>query len=187
MAANSWVMFPPDAIPLPLHYSRLLRHVLGELPETRYDEKTETLWYSFTPRKNAGGTHLYAHGGLSAAILDEAMGVTVWLGGRTALAAKLDFSYHQPVELDKLYYVRARLRRVDQRRALAEGQILRDSERPLVTARGLFLRTDFAEIGALPRELGILLEFYENRQRGISAREAAKLMKDDPASRAPPS
>ena len=39
----------------------------------------------------------FAHGGLLAAVLDEAMGKAAWLAGHRAYAAHLEFDYRKPV------------------------------------------------------------------------------------------
>ena len=66
----------------------------------------------------------HAHGGASAAVIDEAMGAVVWQSGLRALLANLNLDYRLPVPLHTPVRAEAWLERMEGRKAYARGQIL---------------------------------------------------------------
>jgi acyl-coenzyme A thioesterase PaaI-like protein len=54
-------------------------------------------WATFGPHTEGPPGH--AHGGSMAAVLDEAMGLAVWLAHRAAVAAHLEADFRQPIPL----------------------------------------------------------------------------------------
>ena len=54
-------------------------------------------WATFGPHTEGPPGH--AHGGSMAAVLDEAMGLAVWLAHRTAVAAHLEADFRRPIPL----------------------------------------------------------------------------------------
>jgi len=81
------------------------------------------------------------HGGIVAALVDEAMGwATVLAGHRFTYTVELNLRYKQPVPVDETITVRARVTRDSRRLAVAEGEISLGEER-LVTATGKFMYT----------------------------------------------
>jgi acyl-coenzyme A thioesterase PaaI-like protein len=80
----------------------------------------------------------HAHGGASAAVIDEAMGAVVWQSGLRALLANLNLNYRLPVPLHTPLRAEAWLERVEGRKAYARGQIL-VGDRVAVEGTGLFV------------------------------------------------
>jgi len=80
----------------------------------------------------------HAHGGASAAVIDEAMGAVVWQSGLRALLANLNLDYRLPVPLHTPLRAEAWLERVEGRKAYARGQILVGG-RVAVEGTGLFV------------------------------------------------
>jgi len=80
----------------------------------------------------------HAHGGASAAVIDEAMGAVVWQSGLQVLLANLNLNYRLPVPLHTPLRAEAWLERVEGRKAYARGQIL-VGDRVAVEATGLFV------------------------------------------------
>ena len=54
-------------------------------------------WATFGPHTEGPPGH--AHGGSMAAVLDEAMGLAVWLAHRAAVAAHLETDFREPIPL----------------------------------------------------------------------------------------
>jgi acyl-coenzyme A thioesterase PaaI-like protein len=54
-------------------------------------------WATFGPHTEGPPGH--AHGGAMAAVLDEAMGLAVWLAHRAAVAAHLEADFREPIPL----------------------------------------------------------------------------------------
>lgn len=105
-------------------------------------------WYASEGRVHATfrfsesqqGPRDHAHGGATAAVLDEAMGAAVWVAGHQVLAANLNVDFRAPVPLGVDVRVEAWMTGVDGRKARAAGRIsLLDSTEPLVEATGLFV------------------------------------------------
>ncbi len=81
----------------------------------------------------------HAHGGASAAVIDEAMGATIWQSGYRALLAHYELDYAHPVPLNVPLRVEAWLERVDGRKLYARGHILLPDGRIAVQGQGLYL------------------------------------------------
>ena len=69
------------------------------------------------------GPPSYAHGGASAAILDEAMGLAVWAAGLKVAAVNLEINYQKPLPLHQPLTVEARITQKDGRKVLSSGEI----------------------------------------------------------------
>ncbi len=65
----------------------------------------------FVPREEHQGFQGYAHGGIGAAILDEAMGWAVYAAGAWALTAHMDLKYRRPVPIGEPVTVTAEVTR----------------------------------------------------------------------------
>lgn len=78
------------------------------------------------------------HGGASAAVMDEVMGLTLWYSGLRVVTANLSVDYIKPVPLNQLVHIRANLTGKTEKRVLAEGRILLPDGSVAVAARGSF-------------------------------------------------
>lgn len=81
----------------------------------------------------------HAHGGASAAILDEAMGVAVWVAGLRVVAVNLEINYRRPVPLGQRVTVRARVSRHTERKAWTLGEIILSDGTVAVEGRGIYV------------------------------------------------
>jgi len=81
----------------------------------------------------------HAHGGLSAAVLDEVMGAAVWQAGYTVAAAKIEINYRKPVPLGTLITTRGFITRRVRRKIYAHGEICLPDGTLLVEGKGLFV------------------------------------------------
>ncbi len=81
----------------------------------------------------------HAHGGFSAALLDEAMGASVWRAGFQAVAAHISIDYHKPVPLTQENQVRGWIETQDGRKIHARGEIRLPDGTLAVSGRGLFI------------------------------------------------
>lgn len=78
------------------------------------------------------------HGGISALLLDHALGVANHWGGTSGMTAKLTLRYHRTTPLSEPLTVTARQVGVDGRRIRATGE-LGTADGPRVSAEGLFI------------------------------------------------
>ena len=81
----------------------------------------------------------HAHGGLSAAVLDEVMGAAVWQAGYTVAAAKIEVNYRKPVPLGQCIKTKGYITRRNGRKIYARGEICLPDGTLLVTGKGLFI------------------------------------------------
>jgi uncharacterized protein (TIGR00369 family) len=81
----------------------------------------------------------HAHGGASAAILDEAMGVAVWVAGLRVVAVNLEINYRRPVPLGQRVAVRAHVSRHTERKAWTLGEIILPDGTVAVEGRGIYV------------------------------------------------
>jgi uncharacterized protein (TIGR00369 family) len=94
----------------------------------------------FTARKSHQGFPGVAHGGIAAAVLDEAMGWAMYAAGAWAVTARMEVRYRRPLPLDEEVVVTAAVTRNRGKRLEAEASIETTSGEILAEASGLFLR-----------------------------------------------
>ena len=94
----------------------------------------------FLPRKPHQGFPGVTHGGIAAAVLDEAMGWAMYAAGAWAMTARMEIRYRRPLPLGEEVRVTAQVVRDRGRRLEAEARIETASGEVLAEAKGLFLR-----------------------------------------------
>jgi len=87
------------------------------------------------------GAPLYAHGGMVAAVLDDACGYVSFLVLRIFVTAHLEIDYRRPVILGHEYEVRARCVDIDGRKVHMRAE-LTDEDGIAAEATGLFIAVD---------------------------------------------
>ncbi|MEH1126438.1 PaaI family thioesterase [Micromonospora sp. CPCC 206061] len=96
------------------------------------------------------GPPMYAHGGISALLLDQILGYATSVAGHPGMTVRLDTQYRAPVPLQTPLRLAAEVVGVDGRKVTARATITTaaDPETVLVEATGLFvaLRSDQAEL-----------------------------------------
>jgi acyl-coenzyme A thioesterase PaaI-like protein len=81
----------------------------------------------------------HTHGGASAAILDETMGLVVWAAGHKVAAANLEISYHKPLPLHQPLTVETRITQVEERKIYSTGEIKLADSTVAVSGRGIYV------------------------------------------------
>ncbi len=81
----------------------------------------------------------HAHGGASAAILDEAMGLVIWAAGLKVAAVNLEINYHKPLPLYQPLRVEARITQKDERKIFSAGEIKLAGGITAVSGRGIYV------------------------------------------------
>jgi uncharacterized protein (TIGR00369 family) len=94
----------------------------------------------FTARQSHQGFPGVAHGGIAAAVMDEAMGWAMYAAGAWAMTARMQVRYRRPLPLQEEVIVTARVTNNRGRRLEAEASIHTAAGEPLAEASGLFLR-----------------------------------------------
>lgn len=87
------------------------------------------------------GPPTYAHGGVSAMLLDQMLGYAVSASGNPGMTTRLDTTYHAPVPLLTPLRLSASVTAIDGRRVTAHGTIATaaDPDTVLATATGTFV------------------------------------------------
>ena len=82
----------------------------------------------------------FAHGGASAALLDEAMGAAVWLAGYRVASVNLNISYRKPVPLGQPFKVTAQVNERNGKKVTAVGEIRLADGTLAVSGEGIFVQ-----------------------------------------------
>lgn len=106
---------------------------------TWYAEADGSVSASFVLDEAQQGPPGHAHGGASAAILDEAMGAAVWYAGYNVAVVHLSLDYRKPVPLHQPLSCRARMEKQEGRKIYATGEIYLPDGQVAVRAHGIFL------------------------------------------------
>ena len=94
----------------------------------------------FTARDVHQGYPGVAHGGIAAAVLDEAMGWAMYAAGAWAMTARMEVKYRRPLPLGEELSVTAQVVRERGRWLEAVGELRTSSGELLAQAKGLFMR-----------------------------------------------
>lgn len=81
----------------------------------------------------------HAHGGATAALLDEAMGFSVWAAGYAVVAVNLNVDFMQPVPLGTPVTITARLAGRDGKAIHASGEVCLPDGSVAVAGRGIYV------------------------------------------------
>lgn len=93
----------------------------------------------FTLNESQQGPPAHAHGGASAAILDEAMGLVIWAAGHKVAAVNIEINYHKPLPLHQPLTREARILQIDERKILSAGEIRWADKSVGVSGRGIYV------------------------------------------------
>ncbi|MGB1250023.1 MAG: PaaI family thioesterase [Candidatus Promineifilaceae bacterium] len=102
-------------------------------PDHRSIRGTVTLTQTYVGPPN------HAHGGASAAVLDDAMGTCAWFAGHQVMTAKMTVNYRRPVPLDTPLQVAAAVEKVDGRKIYINAQIHLPDGTVATESDGLFI------------------------------------------------
>lgn len=125
---------------------RMFNPVIGEgnpvAPPVRFEVDGDVIEGRFTLGTAHEGPHMFGHGGMSAMLLDQALGHAAAAAGNVGVTTNLSVRYRRPVPLGVPLRVWARVGELDGDRTLANGSIttVADPDIDLVTADARFLR-----------------------------------------------
>ncbi len=106
---------------------------------TMFVDDDGVLTTEFTLTEAHQGPPGYAHGGSSAAVLDEAMGLVVWAAGHKVAAVNIDINYRKPVPLNQPLVVEARVTQVSERKIFSVGELKLADSTVAVSGRGIYV------------------------------------------------
>lgn len=106
---------------------------------TWYSDDRNIIFSEFILDLNQQGPPGYAHGGASAAILDEGMGVALWRAGFNVAVVKLEMNFKQPLPLGQSVKLEARFTQRIGRKIYASGEIRLPDGMIAVCATGIYI------------------------------------------------
>ena len=106
---------------------------------TMFVDDDGVLTSEFTLDEAQQGPPGHTHGGASAAILDEVMGLVVWAAGHKVLAANININYRKPLPLHQPLRAEARIAEVGERKIISEGKILLPDLTVAVEGSGVYV------------------------------------------------
>ena len=111
-----------------------------------YGEKSITAKVRF--HEGYQGPPACVHGGIVAALLDDALGRTRHLTGRNCVTGSLNITYKRPTPLNADLLVNARIDEIHERKFVVSGEITYDGE-VTASAIGVFVFLDTEKFNAL--------------------------------------
>jgi acyl-coenzyme A thioesterase PaaI-like protein len=132
---GSFVSGDPDGPRIRLRYYRrdADQHLVGRV------------WFG----PGAFGPPRHAHGGSTAAVLDEAMGLSAWMSGHAVVAARIGIEYRRLVPLGLTVTLDAWIERIDGKKVHARARLLDHEGGVFVAATGLFVALGVARFGRM--------------------------------------
>lgn len=105
-----------------------------------WDEEGKHTSISFIPDNSWSGYEGIVHGGILAAILDDAMAWAIKaLDDRTYVTAKMNITFKRPVQLNRRYSANGFLVRKEERRAYTSATIQDEKGNACVEAEAVFV------------------------------------------------
>jgi acyl-coenzyme A thioesterase PaaI-like protein len=135
-----------EAGTLPLGQESAVRHTRSPLsgdmnpiaPPVTYEYGDKSITARVRFHEGYQGPPACVHGGIVAALLDDALGRTRHLTGRNCVTGSLDISYKRPTPLNADLVVQARIDEILERKFLVTGEILHEGE-VTASARAVFV------------------------------------------------
>ena len=101
-----------------------------------HDDNADLVFADYTLGDEYSGAPTYVHGGITLAVLDEAMAwAGIAVGAKFAVTHETSATFDYPVRVGRPYRVEARLTERAPERFAAEGVVLDAKDRPCVRAR----------------------------------------------------
>jgi acyl-coenzyme A thioesterase PaaI-like protein len=101
------------------------------------------VWFGPSTEGPAG----FVHGGSMAAVLDEAMGASVWLLGYTAVAAKITVKYRMMLPLGTVTTVEAKVKSINGKKVITNGEIYDETGTVYTESEGLYINIPSERFG----------------------------------------
>lgn len=106
---------------------------------TMFVDDDGLLTSEFTLNEAHQGPPGFTHGGASAAILDETMGLVIWAAGYKVAAANLEINYHKPLPLKQPLTLEARITQIEERKIFSKGEIKLEDSTIAVSGHGIYV------------------------------------------------
>lgn len=108
-----------------------------------YSDDKNTIYSDFKLDASQQGPPGYAHGGASAAIMDEAMGAAIWRSGFNVAVVNLELNYKHPLPLGQPLKIEARFTEREGRKIYATGEIRLTDGTLAVSGAGIYIEAPY--------------------------------------------
>ncbi len=106
---------------------------------TWYAKEDGSIFSEFTLTTKQQGPLGHIHGGASAAVLDEVIGVAIWRAGYNVAVVNLDTRFRQAIPVDTTVTVEARMTEKNGRKIYGTGEIKLPNGSVAVSAKGIYI------------------------------------------------
>ena len=115
-----------------------------------YDDEAQVVSAEFTLDRSVAGGPTYAHGGITLAILDEAMTwAAIAVGGAFAMTQTTATSFLRPVRIGRRYRVEARVDEMEEGGVLEVSAVVRNEQaKPCAEAQARFVQLSAEQAAA---------------------------------------
>ena len=103
-----------------------------------YNENNEVFCNTVLTKEQQGPPN-YAHGGASAALLDEAMGFAGWVAGYQIVSVNLNINFMKPVPLGVKIQVHGRIVKKEGKKIYAKGEIIFENDKVAVEGSAILI------------------------------------------------
>lgn len=93
----------------------------------------------FTLSEAHQGPPGHTHGGASAAILDELMGLVVWAAGHKVVAANININYRRPLPLHQPLTAESRIVEAGEKKIISMGEVRLADSTVAVEGSGIYI------------------------------------------------
>lgn len=114
------------------------------------------------------GPPRHAHGGASAALLDDAMGSAAWFAGYQVMTAKMSVNYRRPIPLNTPVMVTASVTGSNGRKVFVHGNICAADGTLLVDGDGLFVQIPSEFVAAFAEKFKEIRQFSQTSQAKLA-------------------
>lgn len=104
-----------------------------------YARKDGSIFTEVTLTLKQQGPDGYIHGGASAAILDEIIGVAIWRAGYNVAIVNLNVNFRQAIPIDTPIIAEARMTAKDGRKIFGTGEIKLPDGSVAVNGKGIYV------------------------------------------------
>lgn len=114
-----------------------------------YYDKNNEIYCDVVLTKEQQGPPEHAHGGASAALLDEAMGFAAWVSGYKIVSANLNINFLKPVPLGVPLKIHAKIISKEGKKIFAKGEIMLGNDQIAVEGTSLLIEPNgfFKDLG----------------------------------------
>ena len=106
---------------------------------TWYAKEDGSIFSEFTLTIKQQGPLGHIHGGASAAVLDEVIGVAVWRAGYNVAVVNMDVNFQQAIPVDTTVTTEARVIRKEGRKIFGTGEIYLPDGTVAVSCTGIYV------------------------------------------------